>query len=105
MRRIGRIVKLKPEMRERYVELHANPWPEVTKAIRDCQIRNFSIYLKGEYLFSYFEYIGEDYSADMERLDNLTKGWLAETDRCQEPVAGAEEHELWSTMNEVFYQE
>lgn len=105
MKRIGRIVKLKPQMRRRYIELHANPWPEVTKAIRDCGIRNFSIYVKGDLLFSYFEYIGDAYQEDMQRLNLLTAGWLKETDQCQEPVAEAGADELWSVMEEIFYQE
>lgn len=105
MKRVGRIVKLKPQMKERYIKLHANPWPEVTKSINDCGIRNFSIYLKGELLFSYFEYIGDSYQEDMQKLDMLTAEWLRETDQCQEPVAGAREDELWSVMDEIFYQE
>lgn len=105
MKRIGRIVKLKPEMKERYIQLHADPWPEVTRAIHDCGIRNFSIYLKGEILFSYFEYVGNAYEDDMKRLDELTAEWLRETDRCQEPAEQTEEGGLWSVMNEIFYQE
>lgn len=105
MKRIGRIVELKPEMKERYIQLHANPWPEVTKAIHDCGIRNFSIYIKGETLFSYFEYNGNNYAEDMKRLDTLTAEWLKETDSCQKPVSGAAEGELWSAMDEIFYQE
>ncbi|PXV86274.1 L-rhamnose mutarotase [Lachnotalea glycerini] len=103
--RIGRVVKVKADMKERYKQLHAKPWAEVTKAIHDCNIKNFSIYLKGELLFSYFEYIGDNYAQDMKALDELTKDWLKETDQCQEPVEGALEGELWSVMEEVFYQE
>lgn len=105
MKRIGRIVKLKQEMKERYIQLHADPWPEVTRAIHDCGIRNFSIYLKGEILFSYFEYVGNAYEDDMKRLDELTAEWLRETDRCQEPAEQTEEGGLWSVMDEIFYQE
>lgn len=105
MKRIGRVVKIRPEFTEKYVELHANPWSEVTRAIHDCGIRNFSIYLKGDLLFSYFEYTGKEYEADMKRLEQLTSEWLKETDACQTPIEGAKEGELWSVMEEVFYQE
>lgn len=105
MKRIGRIVELKPEMKEKYIQLHANPWPEVTKAIHDCGIRNFSIYIKGDILFSYFEYIGDNYVEDMKRLNLLTSEWLKETDACQKPSLGAATGELWSLMDEIFYQE
>lgn len=105
MKRIGRVVGIRPELKTRYLELHANPWPEVTRAIHACNIRNFSIYLKGETLFSYFEYIGQEYENDMRRLDELTEEWLKETDRCQIPVEDASPGELWSSMEEIFYQE
>lgn len=105
MKRVGRIVKLKPGMKQKYIKLHANPWPEVTEAIHSCGLRNFSIYLDGNTLFSYFEYVGSDYQTDMERLDILTKEWLQETDRCQQPVRGAVKGRLWNQMEEIFYQE
>ena len=105
MKRVGRIVKVKLEMKDRYIELHANPWSEVSKAIYACGIRNFSIFVKGEMLFSYFEYIGTDYEADMERLDHLTKDWLKETDACQTPVEDAADDELWCEMETIFYQQ
>ena len=103
MKRVGRVVKVKPEMKEKYFYLHANPWPEVTKALSDCGLTNFSIFNKGDLLFSYFEYIGENYEEDMKRLDILTAEWLKETDACQTPIEDAEEGELWSVMEEKFY--
>jgi len=105
MKRYGRVVRVVKGMLERYLDLHANPWPEVTKAIHDCNLRNFSIYHREDLLFSYFEYIGEDYNADMKKLDELTADWLRETDACQEPMEFAAHGELWTVMEEVFYQE
>lgn len=104
MKRYGRIVKVKPEMLEKYKKLHDNPWPEVTKAITQCNIVNFSIFHRDEYLFSYFEYVGDDFQKDMDRLGELTKEWLTETDQCQSPIETAAEGELWTFMEEVFYQ-
>lgn len=104
MKRCGRVVKVADGMLEKYKKLHANPWPEVTKAIHDCNIRNFSIYNKGDYLFSYFEYIGDAYEEDMKKLDQLTADWLKETDACQRPIECAAPGELWSVMEEIFYQ-
>lgn len=103
MKRVGRVVKVKEGMLERYKELHADPWPEVTTYIPECNIRNFCIYSFGQYLFSYFEYTGTDYEKDMKTLDEKTKDWLVETDRCQTPVEDAEEGDLWTVMEEVFH--
>ncbi len=105
MKRYGRVVKVKPEKLERYIDLHQNPWPEVSAAIHKYNIRNFSIYHMGELLFSYFEYIGENFEKDMELLARETSHWLTETDDCQLPVEGAKQGDLWSVMTEVFYQE
>jgi hypothetical protein len=39
-RRIGQIIKLKPEFRAKYKEVHAHVWPEVLKQIRHSNIRD-----------------------------------------------------------------
>lgn len=104
MKRYGRIVLIKPECLEYYKKLHVAPWPEVTRAITQCQITNFSIFQKEEYLFSYFEYLGEDFEADMKKLGELTKEWLLETDKCQCAIPAAKAGDLWTIMEEVFFQ-
>lgn len=103
MQRYGKVIKVKPEKLDYYKKLHAEPWPEVIKAIRECNIRNFSIYFKDGYLYSYYEYIGKDYDTDMKKLSELTKQWLKETDPCQEPVKSAMKGEWWAEMEEVFH--
>ena len=37
-------------------------------AIRRANIRNYSIYRHGELLFAYFEYVGDDFAADMAAM-------------------------------------
>ena len=44
MKRYGQVIKVKPEYLEKYKELHANPWPEVNRKIRECNIQNYSIF-------------------------------------------------------------
>ena len=63
----GQLGRLKPEKIEEYEALHAAPWTEVLQTIHDCNLRNYSIFREGEQVFAYFEYIGEDYEADMEK--------------------------------------
>ncbi len=46
MQRIGQVIRLKPEMEEKYRELHANAWPEVLAKIADCNIRNYIIFIR-----------------------------------------------------------
>lgn len=105
MKRYGQIIKVKPEYLEKYKALHANPWPEVNAKIKECNIQNYSIYFWNGYLFSYYEYVGEDYEADMAKMaaDPKTQEWWKETDPCQEPVELAEEGAWWSDMEEVYH--
>jgi L-rhamnose mutarotase len=110
VKRFGSITGLKADKLARYKELHANAWPEVLKKIKDCHIRNYSIYLqkvKNEYyLFSYFEYTGDDFDGDMKKMaaDPNTQRWWKETDPCQQPLPEtAAKKEIWTNMEEVFH--
>ncbi|HUU60183.1 MAG TPA: L-rhamnose mutarotase, partial [Phycisphaerae bacterium] len=79
MKRYGMVVKVRAEKLDEYKRLHAAVWPGVLKRIRDCNLRNYSIFHKDGYLFSYFEYVGEDFDADMARMaaDETTQKWWA----------------------------
>ena len=68
IQRFGSVIKVKPEKLKRYKNLHASVWPGVLEIISKCHIVNYSIYFKDGFLFSYFEYTGEDYKADMEKM-------------------------------------
>jgi L-rhamnose mutarotase len=110
VKRYGSVIEVRPEKIEEYKRLHANAWPGVLKMIRECNIRNYSIYLreveKGKYyLFSYFEYTGTDFDADMKKMavDETTQRWWKETDPCQRPIPLAKKGEHWSAMEEVFH--
>ncbi len=39
MKRVGQVIKVKPEYLEKYKALHANPWPEVNEMIKKCNIQ------------------------------------------------------------------
>lgn len=105
MKRYGQVLKVRPEKEAYYKELHANPWPGVLDMIKQCNIRNYSIYLRDGYLYSYYEYTGDDYDADMAKMaaDPETQRWWAECNPCQQPVDSAKEGELWAEMEEVFH--
>ncbi|MFP4141266.1 MAG: L-rhamnose mutarotase [Planctomycetota bacterium] len=105
MKRVGSVIRVKPEKLQEYKKLHANAWDGVLERIRKSNIRNYSIFHRGGYLFSYFEYIGDDWDADMAAIaeDPLTREWWALTDPCQEPVEFAQEGEWWAEMDEVFH--
>lgn len=107
MKRYGQVIKVRPEKKERYKELHAAVWPEVMKTITECNMRNYSIYLKDDYLFAYFEYVGDDFDADMAKMaaDPITQKWWDECIPCQEGLETRLEGEWWANMEEVFHQD
>lgn len=68
MKRFGQIIGVKPEKLADYKYHHANIWPEINAMIKECNIQNYSIYNFGDLLFSYMEYVGDDYDADMAKM-------------------------------------
>lgn len=51
MMRIGQMIKITPEGLQAYKDYHANPLPGVNEMIKECNIQNYSIYHRGDYLF------------------------------------------------------
>ena len=82
-------------------------WPGVLKTISDCNIRNYSIYLREpeNLLFGYFEYHGGDYDADMKRMaaDPVTQKWWTITDPMQERLDSVPTGGKWAMLEEVFH--
>jgi len=107
MKRYGSVIGVRPEKLEEYKRLHAAVWPGVLDMIRACNIRNYSIYFKDGLLFSYFEYVGDDFEADMARMaaDSLTQEWWAVCKPCQDPLPTRGDGEWWASMEEVFHCE
>ncbi|MFV0401669.1 MAG: L-rhamnose mutarotase [Oscillospiraceae bacterium] len=105
MKRFGQVVRVKPEKLEEYIKLHAAVWPQVLATIRDCGIRNYSIFHKDDLLFAYFEYIGDDYEADMARMaaDPVTQQWWDVTKPCHDPLPTRKDGEWWADMEQVFF--
>jgi L-rhamnose mutarotase len=110
IQRYGAVVGMKPEKVERYKELHAAAWPDVLAMIKKCHIQNYSIYFRTledgrPYLFSYFEYTGENFEADMKIIaaDETTQRWWAECVPCLELLPDRAQNEIWSPLEEVFH--
>jgi L-rhamnose mutarotase len=107
VQRIASVIRLKEDKREEYLRLHADPWPEVMATLTRVGVRNYSIFLHGDLLFSYLEFSGEsweDAQAEIAR-DPDTRRWWTLTDPCQTPVEGALDSEWWSAMRPVFLLE
>ncbi|WP_299583892.1 L-rhamnose mutarotase [uncultured Sunxiuqinia sp.] len=103
--RKGSVILLKPDKLDLYKDLHANPWKSVNEKLKECNIRNYSIFYRDGYLFSYLEYTGTNWEADMGKLaaDSTILAWWKLTDPCQEPVPFARKGEWWADMEEVYH--
>jgi L-rhamnose mutarotase len=106
-RRYGMVLRVKPEGEAEYRAHHARVWPPVLEMIRQSNIRNYSIFIKDGMLYSYFEYVGEDFAADMARMaaDPATQQWWAVVRPLTEPVPTHKEGEFWADMEEIFHTE
>jgi L-rhamnose mutarotase len=110
MKRYGSVIEVKAEKLDEYLKLHADVWPDVLARITRCHIQNYSIYLRRlpdrkHYLFSYFEYVGHDFDADMAAMaaDPTTQKWWDVCKPCHEPLEDRAEGEWWADMEEVFH--
>lgn len=105
MLRFGQLGRLKPEKVDEYIQLHANPWSGVLKTITECNLKNYSIYRHGLDVFAYFEYVGENYDADMKKMaeDPITQEWWTHTKPCFEKYAFGSESEFYYDMQSIFF--
>lgn len=105
--RVGQIIGMPKKNIEQYKKLHASVWPGVAKMIAECNIKNYSIYYKDEQLFAYFEYVGDDYAADMAKMaaDETTQQWWDVCMPLQKPFDNRKQGEWWSDTEEVFHQD
>jgi L-rhamnose mutarotase len=105
MKRYGMIIGLRPEHEAAYREAHRAVPEDVLRMISTCHIRNYSIYLRGSMLYSYFEYHGTDFAADSARMaaDPATQAWWARMGPMQLPLEDRAPGEWWAEMDEVFH--
>ena len=106
-KRVGMVIKLKPEFIEEYKALHADSNPGVRDLLNKANMHNFSIFLMqledgNYYEFGYYEYTGDDFEADMAWLAKQDRNieWLKVCDPMQIPLEG---YDGWAEMELVYY--
>ncbi len=109
MERMGMVIGLKGEHIDEYRRLHAETWPEILAKISECNITNYSIYLKEpeNLLFGYWEYVGTDFAADAAKMaaDPKTQEWWKICMPMQDPLETRKEGEWWAMMDEIFHHD
>ncbi|WP_428926277.1 L-rhamnose mutarotase [Marinibacterium sp. SX1] len=107
MVRMGQVIGVSPEKIAEYKELHAAVWPGVLAKIAECNIRNYTIFLREpeNLLFATFEYHGDDWAADAAKMaaDEETQRWWAVCMPCQVPLDTRKDGDWWADMEEVFH--
>jgi L-rhamnose mutarotase len=104
---MGQVLSLKPGTIDEYKRLHAAVWPSVLQTITDCNIRNYSIFLKEpeNLLFAYWEYHGTDFAADMRKMaaSGDTQRWWDICMPLQQQFETRKEGVWWARMEQVFF--
>ena len=100
--RIGRRTRVKPDAIAAYRDWHRRVWPEIAALTREAGIRNYSIFMDGAELFSYFEV--DDLDAAMAFLSRreISHRWQA----LMAPLMEAPSPESpWQVLEEVYHQD
>ena len=68
---------------------------------------NYSIFIQGDSVFAYYEYIGDDYDKDMALMeeDRITQEWWKHTKPCFIKYAISPDSEFYHDMQQIFYYE
>lgn len=109
MKKFGQIGRLKKEKIEEYIQLHeievySEKWRQVLKTISDCNMKNYSIFIKDDLVFGYFEYVGNDYDNDMKKMaaDDVTQNWWKLTRPCFEFFSTDSKEPFYEDMKQIF---
>lgn len=106
MKRFGWVAKAKARTYEEYKRLHADVWPDVLKIITECNLRNYSIFYKDGLLFTYVEYTGEDFEADMAKMaaaETTQKWWAVVVPMLEALDEQTAAPGVWANMDEIFH--
>ena len=109
VKRVGMVIKIKPEYIDEYRDLHSASNAGVRDLLTKAHMHNFSIFLHqlddgNWYEFGYYEYTGDDFEADMAKLDRHPRNieWLKVCDPMQVPLEG---ETGWAEMEQVYFNQ
>ena len=106
MKRMGMVIGVKPERIAEYKKTHAAVWPEVLAKISDCNMRNYTIFLREpeNLLFGYFE-AADSFQASLAGMETeeVNERWQAAMSPYFEALGGARPDENMLEITEVFH--
>ncbi len=107
IKRYAMAVRLKPEKKDYYIKNHQNVWPEVLIELKKNKVKNYSIFIKEDFLFGYLEYEGNNFDQDMKEMGKIPiiEKWEKSMIECFKPFPKNENNQSWVLMDEIFYME
>jgi L-rhamnose mutarotase len=75
MQRVSTYMQVREGCEGEYVRRHAEAWPELLQGITGYGIRNYSIFMRGRELFSYFEVDDLNAAMAMAAADPVNQRW------------------------------
>mgnify|MGYP004451271787 CR=1 FL=1 len=94
-----------PEKIAKYVEAHANVWPEIQAGIREVGIIDMQIYRHGRQVFMICDTVDDfDWERDNARLAALPRQaeWEAYVAQFQDCACDAPSVKKWKLMDKIF---
>lgn len=103
MRRVAEIIYIVESEREKFLNESINLDEESKKVLWLCGVRKQQYFLLNELIFMTFEYDGQDFYADMEKMANYlnSKGALVQKRRKDVPVNERETTNWWAPVKKL----
>jgi L-rhamnose mutarotase len=105
MKRVGFLLKVKPEKIEEYKKHHEAVWPEMLEALRRTGWHNYSLFMRDDgLLFGYFE-TPESFQAALDGMakEEINLKWQEFMQPYFEALGGARPDQMMQELVEVFH--
>lgn len=105
MKRVGFLLKVKPDKIAEYKAHHAQVWPEMLEALRRTGWHNYSLFMRPDgTLFGYFE-AEESFQASLDGMaaEEVNARWQEFMAPYFENLGGAHADESMQELEEVFH--
>jgi len=103
MKRVAEIIYIVEEKREEFLKGALNLTEEEAKVLWLCGVRNQQYYALNDLIFMTFEYVGNNFNDDMEKMANYleTKGLLVDKRRKDVPVEERDTTNWWAPVKKL----
>lgn len=105
MKRVGFVLKVKPDRLAEYKEYHKQVWPEMLEALRRSGWHNYSLFLRDDgLLFGYFE-TPDSFQAALDGMarEEVNARWQSFMAPYFENLGGAHPDQGMLELEEVFH--